>query len=104
MPIAAGECHVDGVHKAYVANAVSGFVTVINVDTREIIKNIPVTKTPDGRTGENILGTLQVPIQTPVSPDERFVATAVLSLTTVSPDHVRSAILHLSFHLFLGLF
>lgn len=94
MPIAAGECHVNGVHKAYVANAVSGFVTVINVDTMTIIKNIPVTLTPDGQLGQNILHTLQVPIQTPVSPDERFIATAVLSLTSVprsstgSPDHV----------------
>jgi YVTN family beta-propeller protein len=94
MPIAAGECHVNGVHKAYVANAVSGFVTVINADQLRIIKNIPVTLTPDGETGHDLLSTLQVPIQTPVSPDERFVATAVLSLTNVktpgrpSPDHV----------------
>lgn len=94
MPIAVGECHVNGVHKAYVANAVSGSVTVINVDSMSIIKNIPVTLTPDGRRGQNILHTLQVPIQTPVSPDERFVATAVLSLSSVprsvtgTPDHV----------------
>ena len=94
MPLAVGECHVDGVHKAYVANAVSGFVSVINVDTMTIIKNIPVTLTPDGQLGQNILHTLQVPIQTPVSPDERFIATAVLSLTSVprsstgSPDHI----------------
>jgi len=94
MPIAAGECHVNGVHKAYVANAASGFVTVINVDTWQILANIPVTKTPDGRLGQDILSTLQVPIQVPVSPDERFVAVAVLSLTNVrtaqrpSPDHV----------------
>lgn len=94
MPIAVGNCHVNGVQKAYVANAVSGFVTVINVDSMEIIKNIPVTLTPDGQTGQNILSTLQVPIQTPVSPDEKFVATAVLSLTNVAgsgrvrPDHV----------------
>jgi len=94
MPIAAGECHVDGVAKAYVANAVSGFVTVINVDTQEITKNIPVTLTPDRLTGFNILHTLQAPIQTPVSPDEKFAATAVFSLTKVdraatgSADHV----------------
>src|SRR5690606_33478795 len=30
MPIAAGECHVHGVNTAYVANAVSGMVTVID--------------------------------------------------------------------------
>src|SRR5262245_41165133 len=45
MPIAAGECHVNGVHKAYVANAVSGSVTVIDVDAQTILRNIPVTLT-----------------------------------------------------------
>jgi plastocyanin len=94
MPLAVGECHVHGVATAYVANAVSGMVTVIDVDRMCIIGNIPVTLTPDGQTGLNLLHTLQVPIQTPVSPDERWVVTAVLSLTTVdrattgSPDHL----------------
>jgi DNA-binding beta-propeller fold protein YncE/plastocyanin len=94
MPIAAGQCHVDGVSKAYVANLVSGMVTVIDVDRLCILGNIPVTLTPDGHGGLGLLHTLQAPIQTPVSPDERWVATAVLSLTTIrrgatgSPDHV----------------
>lgn len=94
MPIAAGECHVEGVAKAYVANLASGYVTVIDVDALKILKNIPVTLTPDGQTGGDVLGTLQVPIQSPVSPDGRFIATAVMSLTTVprtntgSADHV----------------
>jgi YVTN family beta-propeller protein len=94
MPIAVGECHVSGVHKAYVANLVSGMVTVINVDTRSILRHVPVTLAPDGQTGLDIFHTLQGPIQTPVSPDEKWVATAVLSLTKVprpptgSPDHV----------------
>jgi DNA-binding beta-propeller fold protein YncE/plastocyanin len=94
MPIAAGECHVNGVAKAYVANAVSGMVTAINVDTQTILGNIPVTLTPDGQTGLDIFHTLQAPIQTPVSPNERWAATAVLSLTNVdrpptgSADHV----------------
>jgi DNA-binding beta-propeller fold protein YncE len=94
MPIAAGECHVGGTHKAYIANAVSGMVTVIDVDAPSILRNIPVTFAPDGQTGLDLLHTLQVPIQTPVSPDERWVATAVLSLTTVGrpptgqADHV----------------
>ncbi len=83
MPIAAGECHVNGVHKAYVANAVSGFVSVIDVDAMELTGKIPVTLTPDNQTGFDLFHTLQVPIQTPVSPDEKWVATAVLSLTTV---------------------
>lgn len=94
MPVAVGECHVNGVSTAYVANIVSGMVTVIDVDRMCLVKNIPVTLTPDGQTGFNLLHTLQVPIQTPVSPDEQWVATAVLSLTTVdrpptgSADHV----------------
>ena len=94
MPIAAGECHVNGVAKAYVANAVSGMVTAINVDTQTILGNIPVTLAPDGQTGLDIFHTLQAPIQTPVSPNERWAATAVLSLTnvdrppTASADHV----------------
>jgi hypothetical protein len=94
MPVAVGECHVGGVSTAYVANIASGMVTVIDVDKLCIVKNIPVTLTPDGQTGLNLLHTLQAPIQTPVSPDEKWVATAVLSLTTVprsttgSADHV----------------
>jgi plastocyanin len=94
MPLAVGECHVRGVATAYVANAVSGFVTVVDVDALRLVKNIPVTLTPDGQTGFDLLHTLQVPIQTPVSPDERWVATAVLSLTTIdraatgAADHV----------------
>jgi DNA-binding beta-propeller fold protein YncE/plastocyanin len=94
MPIAVGECHVNGVAKAYVANAVSGKVTAINVDTQTILGHIPVTLAPDGQTGLDIFHTLQAPIQTPVSPNERWAATAVLSLTNVdrpptnSADHV----------------
>lgn len=94
MPIAVGECHVDEVNTAYIANAVSGLVTVLNVDDLELVTNIPVTLTPDGQSGMDLFHTLQAPIQTPVSPDEKWVATAVLSYTTVptsrtgSPDHV----------------
>jgi YVTN family beta-propeller protein len=91
MPIAVGECHVHGVHKAYVANLVSGKVTVINVDTRTILGNIPVTLAPDGETGLNIFHTLQGPIQTPVSPDEKWAATAVFSLTNVDRPPTKSA-------------
>jgi YVTN family beta-propeller protein len=91
MPIAVGECHVNDVHKAYVANLVSGKVTVINVDRRTITKNIPVTLAPDGKTNLNIFHTLQGPIQTPVSPDEKWVATAVFSLTNVNRPPTNSA-------------
>src|SRR5262249_8451947 len=94
MPIAVGECHVNDVHTAFVADAVSGQVSVFDVATRTLTKNIPVTLTPDDQTGYDIKHTLQVPIQTPVSPDGKWVVTAVLSLTTVprastgSADHV----------------
>ncbi|HEX5491863.1 MAG TPA: hypothetical protein VFX07_11435 [Candidatus Udaeobacter sp.] len=91
MPIAVGECHVHGVHKAYVANLVSGMVTVIDVDAKRILRNIPVTLAPDGQTGLNIFHTLQGPIQTPVSPDEKWSASAVFSLTNVSRPPTNSA-------------
>jgi len=91
MPVAVGECHVDGVSTAYVANIVSGMVTVIDVDRLCIVQNIPVTLSPDGQSGFDLLHTLQVPIQTPVSPDEKWVATAVLSLTTVPRSNTGSA-------------
>lgn len=91
MPIAVGNCHVDGVQMAYVANVVTGMVTVMNVDSMELVKNIPVTLTPDGQSGLDLLHTLQVPIQTPVSPDENWVVTAVLSLTTVARAPTGSA-------------
>ncbi len=91
MPIAVGNCHVEGVQMAYVANVVTGIVTVIDVDQMRLVANIPVTLTPDGRTGFDLLHTLQVPIQTPVSPDENWVVTAVFSLTTVGRDPTGSA-------------
>jgi YVTN family beta-propeller protein len=87
---------VKGNTKAYVSSIGSGQVSVINMGTRRIVKNIPVTFTPDGQQGAqfSIFDTLQAPIQVPVSPDGRFAAAAVLSLTTVeraptgSADHV----------------
>jgi YVTN family beta-propeller protein len=93
LPIAVG---IQGNRKAYVANIATGQVSVIDLASRKVLKNIPVTLTPDGQSGAqfDFTHTLQVPIQTPVSPDGRFVAVAVLSLTTVahaptgSADHV----------------
>jgi hypothetical protein len=69
---------------------------VIDLNSLTHVKDIPVTLTPDCRRGPqfDLFHTLQVPIQLPVSPDGRFVAVAVLSLTTVPractgfPDHV----------------
>jgi YVTN family beta-propeller protein len=91
MPIAVGECHVNEVHKAYVANAVSGQVSVFDVATRTLTRNIPVTLTPDNQSGFDLTHTLQVPIQTPVSADGKWVATAVLSLTTAARSSTGSA-------------
>jgi len=93
MPVAAG---IKGKTKAYVANIASGQVSVIDLASMTLTKSIPVTLTPDCQSGAELglLDTLQAPIQTPVSPDGRFVGVAVLSLTTVarpctgSPDHV----------------
>ena len=93
MPIAAG---IKGKTKAYVANIASGQVSVIDLASMTLTKSIPVTLTPDCQSGAqfDLLNTLQAPIQTPVSPDGRFVGVAVLSLTTVarpctgSSDHV----------------
>lgn len=96
LPIAAG---IKKNEKAYVANAASGQVSVIDLTTQQLVKSIPVTFTPDGQLGFGILDTLQVPIQPPVRPDGRYVGVAVLSLTTVAgarpagastfaPDHV----------------
>jgi YVTN family beta-propeller protein len=96
MPVATGIQGVSQGNKAYVANIVSGQVSVVDLNTNQHVKDIPVTFTPNCLRGPtfNVFHTLQVPIQLPVSPDGRFVSVAVLSLTTVprsctgSPDHV----------------
>jgi YVTN family beta-propeller protein len=96
MPVATGIQGVTAGNKAYVANIISGQVSVIDLNTLQKIKDIPVTLTPNCLTGPqfDVFSTLQVPIQLPVTPDGRFVGVAVLSLTTVPractgfPDHV----------------
>lgn len=93
LPVASG---IQRSNKAYVSSIGSGQVSVIDLAAAEIVENIPVTFAPDGRQGPEltIFDTLQAPIQIPVSPDGRFAAAAVLSLTTVerpptgSADHV----------------
>ena len=113
MPLASGECHVDGISKAYVGNVVTGTVTVIDLGDAYfppqdpiITENICVTLLPgtddvglalalgsgEGN-GCDVVGfagpavplfhTLQLPIQTPVSPDGKWVATAVFSLVNL---------------------
>jgi YVTN family beta-propeller protein len=96
MPVATGIQSVRAGNKAYVANIVSGQVSVIDLNTLQKIKDIPVTLTPNCLRGPqfDVFSTLQAPIQLPVSPDGRFVGVAVLSLTTVpractgTPDHI----------------
>jgi YVTN family beta-propeller protein len=90
LPVASG---VKGSSKAYVASIGSGQVSVVDLATRQITKNIPVTFTPDGQRGAqfSVFDTLQVPIQVPVSPDGRFAAVAVVNLTTVDAAPLGSA-------------
>jgi YVTN family beta-propeller protein len=85
MPVATGIQPVSRGNKAYVANIVSGQVSVIDLNTLTHLRDIPVTLTPSCQSGPqfDVFSTLQVPIQLPVSPDGRFVGVAVLSLTTV---------------------
>lgn len=93
LPVAAG---IKGNSKAYVSNIGSGQVSVVDLATQRLVKNIPVTFTPAGQQGPqfSLFDTLQAPIQAPVSPDGRLVGVAVLSLTTVdraptgAADHV----------------
>ena len=70
--VAVGIQGVSQGNKAYVANIVSGQVSVVNLNTNQHVKDIPVTLTPDCRRGAafNVFHTLQVPIQLPVSPDD----------------------------------
>ena len=46
MPVATGIQPVSRGNKAYVANIVSGRVSVINLNTNSHVKDIPVTLTP----------------------------------------------------------
>lgn len=93
LPVATG---IKGSSKAYVSNIGSGQVSVIDLVKMSLVKNIPVTFTPNGLQGAQftVFDTLQAPIQPPVSPDGKFVGVAVLSLTNVkraptgAADHV----------------
>jgi YVTN family beta-propeller protein len=97
-PVATGIQGVTAGNKAYVANIVSGQVSVIDLNTLRHIKDIPVTLTPTGLSGPqfDVFSTLQVPIQLPVSPDGRFVAVAVLSLSTVPPRPQTGSVDHIA--------
>ncbi|MBI4317786.1 MAG: hypothetical protein HY675_04790 [Chloroflexi bacterium] len=90
LPVAAG---IKGSTKAYVSNIGSGQVSVVDLASMSLVKNIPVTFTPNGQQGAqfSVFDTLQAPIQPPVSPDGRYVGVAVLGLTTVSRPPTGSA-------------
>ena len=91
MPIAVGECHVHGVHKAYVANLVSGKVTVINVDTRTILGNIACHAR--SRRANRSQHLSHAPRSDPDAgePRRKWAATAVFSLTNVNRPPTNSA-------------
>jgi len=107
LPVAAS---IRGNDRAYVASIASGMVSVIDLtlDPPEIINNIRVacfnpaiaTDTGDHTgtclgaedpidPGGSVLHSLKLPIQTPASPDGKWVVTAVASLASgVTPDTV----------------
>jgi YVTN family beta-propeller protein len=51
MPVAAGIQSVARGNKAYVANIVSGQVSVFDLNSLRHLRDIPVTLTPDCRSG-----------------------------------------------------
>jgi len=103
LPVAAG---IKGNDKGYIANIGTGTVSVLDFATNMIINDIKVacfnsvlstpatgdgTGTCAGATDQTgiVLDTLKLPIQTPPSPDGKWVATAVFSLVSdVNPDTI----------------
>jgi len=95
LPVAAG---IKGNDKGYIANIGTGTVSVLDFATNMIINDIKVAcfNPADGGkcltaadpTGI-VLDTLKLPIQTPASPDGKWVATAVFSLVShTNPDTI----------------
>lgn len=105
LPVAAS---IKGNERGYVANIGTGTVSVIDLTSSppQIINNIRVAcwnpKLPPFNNGDGtcqtappaikegtVLDTLKLPIQTPASPDGRWVVTAVFSLASgVAPDTI----------------
>lgn len=88
LPVAAG---IKGNDKGYISNIGTGTVSVVDMNSQEIINNIKVScfnPTDGGKcltaddTSGIVLDTLKLPIQTPASPDGKWVATAVFSLVS----------------------
>lgn len=95
LPVAVG---IKGNDKGYIANIGTGTVSVVDFATNMIINDIKVAcfNPSDGGkcltaadTSGIILDTLKLPIQTPASPDGKWVATAVFSLVShTNPDTI----------------
>ena len=98
LPVAAAIGKVNGVNTGYVSNIGTGTVSVIDMDSEPpaIINDITVAcfTASDGKCGATpdtgiVLETLKLPIQTPASPDGKYVVTAVFSLVShLNPDTI----------------
>ena len=97
LPVAVGIAE----EKGYIANIGTGIVSIIDLETGDVLKNIqvacfnPVLIGGDGTCATApisdglVLDTLKLPIQTPASPDGKFVVTAVFSLVSgINPDTI----------------
>lgn len=103
LPVAVG---IKGNERGYVANIGTGTVSVIDLTSLppRIINDIRVAcfnpvlvnngngtcqTAPPGTAAGSVLDTLKLPIQTPPSPDGRWVVTAVFSLASgIAPDTI----------------
>lgn len=95
LPVAVG---IAGSETGYIANIGTGTVSVLDFSTNTIVNDIKVAcfnPTDGGKclTAADdsgiVLETLKLPIQTPPSPDAKWVATAVFSLVSqVNPDTI----------------
>ena len=95
LPVAVG---IAGSHTGYVSNIATGTVSVLDLDTNTIVNDIKVACFNPADGGKCltaadqsgiILDTLKLPIQTPSSPDGKWVATAVFSLAShTNPDTI----------------
>lgn len=94
LPVAVG---IAGSDTGYISNIATGTISVLDFNTNTIINNIKVAcfNPTDGKcltaTDQSgiVLDTLKLSIQTPPSPDGKWVATAVFSLVSqVNPDTI----------------
>ena len=95
LPVAVG---IAGSETGYISNIATGTVSVLDFETNTIVNNIKVACFNPADGGKCltaadqsgiVLDTLKLPIQTPPSPDGKWVATAVFSLVSqVNPDTI----------------